>query len=241
MEQDAVYKLLTNGVHTPNSTLTPPLAFKMARLPYNQCPSDGYLQEGGAMSADGLDDVPRGSYFACTGPQYIFPDGCGGAFTPFVAYYSGTTDYQPTDMYTNGYVDNIANIRGMFGPSGVQTAIRDTLDGLSNTIAIGEALPKFALRRRNNDNGPWYAPMYGLSSTVIPINYQTFQQTPACSVDPLRESKHDAVAFGFKSLHPGGANFLMGDGSVRFLRETIQMQTYQLLGCRHDGKALPNE
>ena len=82
-------------------------------------------------------------------------------------------------------------------------------------------------------------PMYGLSSTVIPINYHVFEQNPACSVDPTREAKHDAVAFGFRSMHPGGANFLFGDGSVHFLEQSIAMTTYQLLGCRHDGQAVP--
>ena len=40
---------------------------------------------------------------------------------------------------------------------------------------------------------------------------------------------------GFKSRHIGGANFAFADGSVQFLKQTINMKTYQLLGCRHDG------
>jgi prepilin-type processing-associated H-X9-DG protein len=45
-----------------------------------------------------------------------------------------------------------------------------------------------------------------------------------------------AVTWGFKSNHRGGTQFAMADGSVRFLRETISMRTYQYLGCRHDGQ-----
>jgi len=41
---------------------------------------------------------------------------------------------------------------------------------------------------------------------------------------------------GFSSSHPGGANFLLGDGSGRFLSETIDIPTYQQLGHRADGK-----
>jgi len=40
---------------------------------------------------------------------------------------------------------------------------------------------------------------------------------------------------GFKSKHTGGTNFVLADGSVRFLTPTITHTTYQLLGCRDDG------
>jgi prepilin-type processing-associated H-X9-DG protein len=41
---------------------------------------------------------------------------------------------------------------------------------------------------------------------------------------------------GFASQHPGGANFAIGDGSVRFLSETISPTVYANLANRHDGK-----
>ena len=41
---------------------------------------------------------------------------------------------------------------------------------------------------------------------------------------------------GFKSRHPGGAQFLFGDGSVHFLPETIDHWNYQYLGAKADGQ-----
>ena len=37
---------------------------------------------------------------------------------------------------------------------------------------------------------------------------------------------------GFKSLHPGGANFVMGDASVHFVSQTIDYRLYNYLGTR---------
>lgn len=43
---------------------------------------------------------------------------------------------------------------------------------------------------------------------------------------------------GFSSRHPGGANFLMGDGSVRFLKNSISRAVFRWLGQRNDEEVL---
>ena len=47
---------------------------------------------------------------------------------------------------------------------------------------------------------------------------------------------------GFGSAHPGkGANFAFGDGSVRFLKQTIDQSVYRRLGHRADGEVIDSE
>ncbi len=46
---------------------------------------------------------------------------------------------------------------------------------------------------------------------------------------------------GFESFHLGGVNFVFGDGSIRFIKDTINMQVYQRLGHRADGQLLSED
>ncbi len=44
------------------------------------------------------------------------------------------------------------------------------------------------------------------------------------------------AAFG--SMHSGGLNFLFVDGSVRFIKNTINLQTWWALSSRADGEVI---
>jgi len=75
----------------------------------------------------------------------------------------------------------------------------------------------------------------GRRTKLIPINYNTCDANAA---DPCRRPCNWNTEVGFKSAHMGGAHFLLGDGSVRFIMENIEYQTYQNLGAKADGKVV---
>jgi len=122
---------------------------------------------------------------------------------------------------------NVNTNNGLFGPVGVGVTngglcrrIRDVTDGTSNVIAIGE--------RAWEINGVDYraATLWGLNSV---------DEAKGANVDgmlahfgsgwrsintPL-ETPNPNHRRAFSSLHTGGAQFLLADGSVRFISENL--------------------
>jgi prepilin-type N-terminal cleavage/methylation domain-containing protein/prepilin-type processing-associated H-X9-DG protein len=153
-----------------------------------------------------------------------------------------------------GSTNVLTNVRGMFSRLGATIRVSDVLDGTSNTLFLGETLPEFCEFQIYNPGGPGWAGGNNYISqgqTIQPINWKIDRQSPEApafitdcgcnaqtnpSGDQTRCIMNWHVTWGFKSNHPGGAQFALADGSVRYLRETISHRTYQLLGCRHDGQ-----
>lgn len=48
----------------------------------------------------------------------------------------------------------------------------------------------------------------------------------------------EGVTLGSSSYHPGGTQILLGDGSVRFVSDSVEIQTWQNLSRRADGQVL---
>jgi prepilin-type processing-associated H-X9-DG protein/prepilin-type N-terminal cleavage/methylation domain-containing protein len=117
--------------------------------------------------------------------------------------------------------------------TGGTASIASVTDGTSNTVIVGEGLP---LEDANNE-------MWGFtgsaSGMTIPLNWKTAGYGPACanafgSTDWT--CRFSYANRGFKSRHPGGANFLFADGSVRFIKNSINRVTYAALGSRNGGE-----
>jgi prepilin-type processing-associated H-X9-DG protein len=50
-------------------------------------------------------------------------------------------------------------------------------------------------------------------------------------------NQNSEKAFG--SFHTSGANFVLGDGSVRFVRQSISTAAWLAAGSRNGGEAVP--
>jgi len=108
---------------------------------------------------------------------------------------------------------------GMFVRFKKAYKISQVTDGTSHTVMAGETLPG-----HNAFNGVYNLNFIGASHT-IPINIMESDDGFPANLEWSRTS-------GFKSMHSGGANFVMGDGSVVFLNETIDQFLWASLGTR---------
>lgn len=121
-------------------------------------------------------------------------------------------------------------IAGPFYRNNRCDAMRDTTDGLSNTIYIGETRPECS----NHVRQGWLASNngQGMGSTLYPINLNTCNEDPNSGCNWINNWTNE---FGFRSRHVGGAQFLLGDGAVRFISENIDHESYNRLGGKCDG------
>jgi prepilin-type N-terminal cleavage/methylation domain-containing protein/prepilin-type processing-associated H-X9-DG protein len=135
----------------------------------------------------------------------------------------------------HGSTNNPDAISGMFGRYVWAAKIRDVTDGTSNTIMGGEVRPDCT----DHQAGGWFdANFVSAGFTTAPINYPTCRgETPYQGQGGTSCNNWSTwqVSMGFKSRHTGGAQFVMGDGSARFISENIDYCTYQKLGDRRDG------
>ncbi|QDU27575.1 hypothetical protein ETAA8_26630 [Anatilimnocola aggregata] len=210
--------------------------FLQTKLKMYRCPSDITP----ALSPAGKSGLSCHRHFECNGCDIDF------------------------EMATNNYMGN----GGFFDPNGVnghnneelRTGIlhanraygmKDIVDGLSQTFAVGER--DFRCRAgvwagSRNPPGPDMWGSYHLRGRVS-VKLNDPRQPPTfCSDTSCTE--------GFGSLHPGGGMFLFCDGSVHFISNTIHydisagdpqsttgspldvtmLGAYQRLGMRNDGQ-----
>jgi prepilin-type N-terminal cleavage/methylation domain-containing protein/prepilin-type processing-associated H-X9-DG protein len=180
-----------------------------------------------------------------------FPDGI----------YSSLTSYGPNtgtrgwaSFFDPPYIDD-----GVFLILKTQPVrIADITDGTSSTILFGEAYHRDPLWKTFSDQclyppslnidmskmAAWYIDDAIARNASAPINWQL---TPSDVAGPFTRWSTQCRDLEYKRLgaygsgHGSGANVVMADGSVHFLRDSLSLATLQALSTRAGGEVITED
>jgi prepilin-type N-terminal cleavage/methylation domain-containing protein/prepilin-type processing-associated H-X9-DG protein len=201
-------------------------------VPVFSCPSDGRTLQ--PVKSEGF-TVSLSSYMGVNGI-----DLWAWSTTP-----TGPQDLRgilvPTNKYRGdwGTVDIPASTQG--------TRLAEITDGISNTLLVGEKPPG-----RSMDYG-WAFGCFGQTGegtldATLGVNEVNLHQTGIPEIDTCPSGPYSfspgqvnnpCDQFHYYSLHPGGANFLVADGSVSFLSYGVKNEVMRTLATMSGGEVVP--
>lgn len=219
------------------------------QLDVNGAPTRGWI------SFPGYDPGNQAALVGLVVPGYLCPSSQREGIEP--QYFGTTNDYnvnkhmqahytgvsgaapdpanRPDALYSDPYGLGQMGRNGIFE---INKAKQVTVkDGSSNTLMVVEqsGLVNHSKEINGNYAGAWgggyfYTPgangyYNALTTTKFQINYDV--------IVPGNQWSHNCHTVA-NSEHPGGINALRGDGSVSFLSETLDMETYRRLSACND-------
>jgi prepilin-type N-terminal cleavage/methylation domain-containing protein len=175
-------------------------------IPAYLCPSDS-TNNGGKLNNRA--NMNGGIYYAVTGYKAVAGNNWAWGNFP----------------YTHPTGRNAGNNNGLDAGNGwmcrnsngnvIVTAMKHLTDGTSNVTMVGEALPG---RCQHNTT---FSFNHTTATAAVPLNY--YYKNTSISIGDWPND------YSFASQHTGGAHFTMGDGTVRFISENIDLQLYRNL------------
>ncbi|WP_315860598.1 DUF1559 family PulG-like putative transporter [Rubinisphaera margarita] len=234
LEISTVYDALQVGRLRGDDALSTPEGLAAAQTPMSmwRCPSD---------TAPELNERKR-------------PVDAGGtaratALANYVVNH-GSNWFYPRDVGSNPW----QQIQGPFWQNS-NSKLRDFTDGTTNTILVGERIyddPNGALGDGADEYGRaglvWFTQGDGYAQSSGPhytVNWAGIADVAFCGRQYINGTDGWENSMGTSSRHQGGAQFLLADGSVRFLSENIQHNRsrvsdslYDFLLNENDGRVV---
>jgi prepilin-type processing-associated H-X9-DG protein len=126
---------------------------------------------------------------------------------------------------------NTAETNGLFGrnTSVMPIELKMITDGQSNTFMVGENVVS-----QDYHSAAFFCDG-DFATAGVPLN--TFIE--GLDVQQMKNPPNWIPGRGFKSLHPGGAQFAMGDGSTRYVSEGVDGVAYRAAATRAGGETAP--
>jgi prepilin-type N-terminal cleavage/methylation domain-containing protein/prepilin-type processing-associated H-X9-DG protein len=223
---------------------------------------------GTTTSIYGWNNGVQGVGYACNQPN---PLGVGGASsTGFQPFSTGMFCYWVCfglQDVTDGTSNTIAFAESLVGDAGNNTsaysghknnsvmnataALSAEVPDASQVSYQGVILPALnacttaykgtgggTLSNQNGNRWAWGGMGQTLFNTVAPPNSMPWN---SCSDQCSGCGANDTEFTNAQSNHPGGVNVLMADGSARFIKSSINPQTWMALGTRGNGEVISSD
>lgn len=213
------------------------------RVPAYWCPSSPLEKLRSQPAAGGTQGLGAPANYDIQIPEYVanigyyFEPGTGA--TPGVRFDGGR------NVWTGyGWMQD-AGLISLWNERYNGTEFRDVTDGTSNTILVGEhsdwlvdPAGQRSDSRPGRENGGAWAAGRGFHAWLGWTRNVTVPRWPINSlyIGNYTMAWGSTLHNGYRSAHPGGVQFVMGDGSVRFVSESIDFRdTFMALSGRNDG------
>ena len=218
-------------------------------VPIFLCPSDS----SGARFTDGGQPVGRTNYFGSIGAvadSRLEGDPRSGCFHANSSTAAGTT---PTGLALSALTDGTSNTAMFSEVMRSQTANSTTVDyttnvasgdiavdpGLSDGRAVSGCAGGSVSRRINYVGLQYYRGginHHSFYSHTLPPNWNRKQQVVANQKYTCGDASFRRAHIAASSYHSGGVNVCLADGSVRFIRDSINFDTWRAFGTRGNGE-----
>jgi prepilin-type N-terminal cleavage/methylation domain-containing protein/prepilin-type processing-associated H-X9-DG protein len=234
IEQSALFSRVNFDIASITTSSDPNSSLAVSnRVDTLYCPSNGSLEDGRLSGSATPASVARTmNYFGIMG--VVVP---GSLAATYPKYSNGGT-----------WPQAIRPSQGIFGVAATNSAVslqprgaaaKDVTDGLSKTYLLGE-IAWAGMGKQGNFNVLSYLVGYngwGLGQFINParniyysrpINISKAEVEGGLTVPS--DGQYNNMNWG--SNHPGGTNFVMGDGSVAFVGDAIDMNVFMAAGSK---------
>jgi prepilin-type N-terminal cleavage/methylation domain-containing protein/prepilin-type processing-associated H-X9-DG protein len=232
----------------------PQMSVLVTTVPLFLCPSDSNPGSSGTFLVGGANRLVGASNYACNiglsrritggimnswqlnGPNYVASnwDNTVNATTEMATFTDGTSSTAifsewikgqavPTGTSKNGLLE----VYNLGQNSDFYRTDRQFMQ-LCNTVPITNA----------NQQWQWKGEWWGFGGTMIYSHTQTPNRTSCVYHDINQDGRGTITMVAASSNHPGGVNVLFMDGSVRFIKSSVNYLTWYAIATPNYGEAI---